>query len=41
MALAQAFHQSGLDVESIQLLERVLSLEPEHPTAERFLDKLR
>jgi len=41
MALAQAFHQAGLDDESVQLLERVLNLEPEHPTAGRFLQKLR
>ncbi len=41
MGLAQGFYQSGLRQESIQVLERVLALEPDHPRAPVFIDKLR
>ena len=41
MGLAQGFYQSGLIKESIQVLERVLALEPDHPRAPVFIDKLR
>lgn len=40
MSLAQAFYQSGRTAESIQVLERVLALEPEHPRAPVFLERL-
>jgi len=40
MSLAQAFYQSGRTAESIQVLERVLALEPAHPRAPVFLERL-
>ncbi|MGB5211080.1 MAG: tetratricopeptide repeat protein [Gammaproteobacteria bacterium] len=41
MGLAQGFYQSGQTAESIQVLERVLVLAPDHPRAPMFLDKLK
>jgi Flp pilus assembly protein TadD len=40
MSLAQAYYQSGRTAESIQVLKRVLALEPEHPRAPVFLERL-
>ncbi len=40
MSLAQAYYQSGRTAESIQVLQRVLALEPEHPRAPVFLERL-
>ena len=40
MSLAQGFYQAGRTAESIQVLERVLALEPAHPRAPVFLERL-
>jgi predicted Zn-dependent protease len=41
MSLAQAYYMDGQVRESLQVLERVLAIDPGHPTAPRFMDKLR
>jgi tetratricopeptide (TPR) repeat protein len=41
MSLAQGWYMSGRPAESIQVLERVLELEPGHPTAAGFIEQLR
>jgi len=41
MSLAQAYYMDGQVRESLQVLERVLAIDPGHPTAPRFMEKLR
>jgi tetratricopeptide (TPR) repeat protein len=41
MSLAQAWYMNGRTAESLQVLERVLALEPGHPTAPGFIERLR
>jgi cytochrome c-type biogenesis protein CcmH/NrfG len=40
-ALAFAYAQTGRQEKAIQVLERVLELQPEHPRAREFLQQLR
>ena len=40
-ALAQGYFEAGLYDESALVLERVLVLEPDHPTAKGFLERAR
>jgi tetratricopeptide (TPR) repeat protein len=40
MSLAQAYYMDGQVEASLQVLERVLAIEPDHPTAPRFIEKL-
>ncbi len=40
MSLAQAYYMDGQLDASLQVLRRVLAIDPEHPTAPRFIDKL-
>jgi lysophospholipase L1-like esterase len=41
MSLAQAWYMAGRTAESLQVLERVLAIEPDHPTAAGFIEQLR
>ena len=41
MSLAQAWYMAGRIPESLQVLERVLAIEPGHPTAAGFVEQLR
>jgi tetratricopeptide (TPR) repeat protein len=41
MSLAQAWHMLGRNAESLQVLERVLAIDPGHPTAAAFIARLR
>lgn len=41
MSLAQAWYMAGGTAESLQVLERVLAIEPGHPTAAGFVEQLR
>jgi lysophospholipase L1-like esterase len=41
MSLAQGWYMTNRPAESLQVLERVLALEPEHPTARGFIEQLR
>ena len=41
MALAQGYFEAGMFQESAVVLERVLLLEPEHPTAPQYLERAR
>jgi cytochrome c-type biogenesis protein CcmH/NrfG len=41
LALAQGYFEAGLYDESALVLERVLVLEPDHPTARGFLERAR
>ncbi len=40
MSLAQAYYMDGRIPESLQVLERVLAIDPGHPTAPGFVEKL-
>ncbi|MEJ2522951.1 MAG: tetratricopeptide repeat protein [Gammaproteobacteria bacterium] len=40
MSLAQAYYMDGQPEASLQVLRRVLAVEPGHPTAPRFIEKL-
>jgi tetratricopeptide (TPR) repeat protein len=41
MALAQGYYEAGMFRESAVVLERVLLVEPEHPTAPQYLERAR